>query len=147
MILSPQGEVAAILAGRDAAGAFAVPFDAFSGTINSVLRDGKAVRPLLGLRYVDLSRLVGVDARGGRGALVSASADGVRPAVLRGSPAGLAGIVAGDVILAVNGEEITAKTALADVVAEYAPGTRITLTVAGPEGERRVELTLGSSAP
>lgn len=149
MILSPDGEVAALLVGRDAAGAYAAPFDVFSAVIGSVLRDGQASRPLLGIRYVDLSRLVGVSGgaavQGGRGALVSASSDGRLPAVLRGSPAGLAGIGPGDVILAVNGEEISAKTALADLIAEYAPGSQVTLTVADEAGERRIDVTLGTA--
>lgn len=144
MVLSRDGEISAILAGSDAGGAYAVPFESFSGVIGGVLRERKATRPLLGIRYVDLSRVIGVDDHGVRGALVSASPDGKLPAVSRGSPAGLAGLVAGDIIAAVNGEEVSAKTALADLLVQYAPGSQIILTVINTTGERKVSITLGT---
>lgn len=149
MIIAPSGEIAALYAGRDADGPYAVPFESFSGIVGGVLRDGVAVRPLLGVRYVDLSLLIGAGdaARTGRGALLSASYDGRLGAVLRGSPAGLAGLAAGDVVMAVNGEEVTAKKALADLISEYAPGSQITLTVSGKDGERKVEVKLGTVTP
>jgi serine protease Do len=145
MVLTRDGEVAAIIVAVEGGAAAAIPFESFSGIISGVLRDGKASRPLLGVNYIDRSRLMGVESGDGRGALLVASADGRVPAIVRGSPAALAGLKAGEVIMAVNGEQLTAKTALADLVAQYAPGSTLSFTVAGTEGERRVDIVLGTA--
>lgn len=50
--------------------------------------------------------------------------------VVPGGPADEAGLQAGDVIVAVEGDELTADSELADVIAAYAPGDEITLEIA-----------------
>lgn len=147
MVLNKKGGVSGILAGRDASGAYAVPFEDFSGIIGGVLREKKPGRPYLGVRYVDLSRLLAPDAAhaAGRGAMLVESADGSRPAVIRKSPAELAGLVAGDVIVAVGGEQVSVKSALPELLAQYQPGSAVTLAVQGPKGERIVEATLAAT--
>jgi S1-C subfamily serine protease len=61
------------------------------------------------------------------------------------SPASAAGLEKGDVITAIDGEPVESRQALADAIAEYKPGDRITLTVYQPDGEeeREIEITLG----
>ena len=149
MVLSGKGEVVGVIAEEGAFGLVVVPVEAFSGVIGPVLRDKEPVRPVLGLNYVDLSQMVSSDAAGpARGALVAASADGKRAAVLKKGPAEAAGIKAGDLVVAVDGEQVTAKNPLADAIAEYAAGDVVTLTMQNgrTKKETAVDVTLGASA-
>jgi serine protease Do len=60
-----------------------------------------------------------------------------------GSPAAKAGIVAGDVITAVDGTEIKDSRALARRIASMAPGTAVKLAIMHNGSEKTVSLTLG----
>jgi hypothetical protein len=130
MVVGASGEAVAVFVGDDVSGSTAIPFGTFSTQIGSILHDRKAHRPYLGVRSIDLSRTLGIAAFGARprGALLAASADGT-PAVQRRSPADDAGLKEGDLILAVNDQELGAETALADVLADYEPGNVVTLMV------------------
>jgi S1-C subfamily serine protease len=62
------------------------------------------------------------------------------------SPAETAGLRAGDLITAVDGEVMKSPQELADIIAEHKPGGQVTLTILGNGGEdeaRDVEVTLG----
>jgi len=60
------------------------------------------------------------------------------------SPADLAGLQAGDVIVAVDGQELGSENNLADVIATYEPGDTVTLKVKQPgEDTRDVTVELG----
>lgn len=146
MVLNREGEVVGILDGKSGDDAVAVPLEAVSRMIGGVLRDKRVARPYLGLRYVDLSRLAsGSSSLPRRGALTSATFDGKTAAVDRRGPADVAGIAAGDIITAVGGQEVSAKSPLADLLAEYAPGTSVTLTYVRGGGERTVDVLLGTA--
>ncbi|MGH2776534.1 MAG: S1C family serine protease [Actinomycetota bacterium] len=57
-------------------------------------------------------------------------------------PADEADLVAGEVIVAIEGDEIASPEDLTDVLADYGPGDEVTLTLVGPDGEREVDLEL-----
>lgn len=65
--------------------------------------------------------------------------------VAEDSPAAAAGLRAGDVIAAIDGEPLGSAQALTDAIAEREPGDRVTLSVfrAGAAGEREIEVKLG----
>jgi S1-C subfamily serine protease len=131
LLVDASGEAIAVFAGDDASGSTAIPFAAFTEQIGAVLRDGKAHRPYLGVRYVDDTRMRGIADFGSRSgfggiARLTASPDG-SPAVQRRSPADDAGFRATDRITAVNGEQLGVQTSLADLVAQYAPGDIVTI--------------------
>lgn len=64
-------------------------------------------------------------------------------------PADRAGIAAGDLIVAVDGEQITEDTSLAELIGNYAPGDEATLTVVrmsqGQMNEEDVIVVLGAN--
>ncbi|MCS7283224.1 MAG: PDZ domain-containing protein [Anaerolineae bacterium] len=82
-------------------------------------------RPYLGIRYIARAR----------GAEVQE--------VIPGSPAEEAGLQVGDLITAVNGERVTAARPLAEILASYRPGDRVTLTVEREGKELKIPVTLG----
>jgi len=55
----------------------------------------------------------------------------------------MAGLQAGDVIVAINGEQITVDTDLSMLIIPHDPGDTITLRVLRDNAEREVEVTLG----
>lgn len=64
--------------------------------------------------------------------------------VMADSPAEEAGLRAGDVIVAVGGQQVDEDHDLRDLIAEYAPGDRVTLEVERPgEGTQRAKVRLG----
>ena len=146
MILSRKGEIVGLFAGNDSAGSYLVPREAFSRVIGGVLKEGVAVRPYLGIRYFDLTRVMGSGAVG-RGALLVPSLDGKFLAVARKSPAEAAGLRAGDIVLTVNGQEVSAKVALSDLLTDYDAGDNVLLMVERDGTNFRMETTLGTATP
>ena len=69
--------------------------------------------------------------------------------VMEGTGAANAGLVRGDIITAINGEEVTSMAELKEELAYYAAGTTVELTImqGSPTGyqAKTVQLTLGKS--
>lgn len=122
---------------------FALPANVVKQVVESVRQYGEIVRPFIGIRYTMVTpRLVmtnklSVD----YGALVGGAQNPSEAAVLPGSPAEKAGIVAGDIILAIDGEELRNKD-LSTILRTKAVGQQITLKVLHEGGEKEVKLTL-----
>jgi membrane-associated protease RseP (regulator of RpoE activity) len=74
----------------------------------------------------------------GEGALVSA--------VLDGSPAEAAGVQAGDIILAVDGQKLVRTELLRRLVQAHAPGDVISLLVLRNGNEQTMDVTLGQAS-
>jgi S1-C subfamily serine protease len=130
MVLSGKGEIIGLVQGDGRFGSVVVPVEAFSDVIGAVLRGQSPQRPYLGLNYVDLSLIAGREGEEpARGALVSASADGKTAAVIKGSPAAAAGIRAGDLVVAIDGEQVSGKNPLADALMQYQPGDKPTFSI------------------
>ncbi len=158
-LLDAQGRVIGINAqirtetGEGAGVGFAVPVDAVRRSLELLREDGEAEYGFLGVStqelYPQLAEELGLDVD--VGALVSE--------VVEDSPAEDAGLTAGDrriefqgqtdiaadgdVIVAVNGEQLTRSADLADLVSLLEPGERVELGILR-DGERRtVEVELG----
>lgn len=154
MVMGGDGHVIGVFVGEGAIGAYAIPFTSFERQIGDILRERRSVRPYLGVHYLDLSRLIGVrdTSERLRGALLVSDDAGEKDAILKDSPAEISGLNEGDLIIAVNDEEITANKAFSDLIAEYTPGTVVTLTLRpsftermdGPEEEVQIDVELGA---
>jgi serine protease DegQ len=67
--------------------------------------------------------------------------------VLQGGPADKAGIKPGDVLLDVNGEEITDTTRLLNVIAQIKPGTDAKVLLMRKNKEMQLVVTIGKRPP
>jgi S1-C subfamily serine protease len=130
MILDDEGAIVGIASGADVFGIDVVPIEGFSDVIGTVLREKNPSRPLLGVHYLDLSSVATTsNGQRGRGAMVAGSDDGKIPAVLRTSPAEQAGLRAGDIITAIDGDQVSTNNPLGDAIAQYSPGDTVSLSV------------------
>jgi S1-C subfamily serine protease len=63
------------------------------------------------------------------------------------SPAQQAGIQTGDIIVAVNGQQITSNADLATFLLSQSPGTKVTVTVQRGNSQQKITVTLGEYPP
>jgi len=132
-VLNSAGESVGIFVGDSVVGTYAIPLDAFFRQVGDVLREGIVVRPYIGINFVDLSEYP----------TASGLNRGVKlRSVVKGGPAVLAGLREGDVIKAVNGEQVTTNKTLSEILVGYRPGEVISLTILRAETELEVEVTL-----
>lgn len=148
MVLSDSAQAVGLVSAHGRFGTLVTPIDAWDDVIDSVLKGRGPVRPYLGVNYLDLAESGAVDADGRpeRGAQLAASADGKTPAVAKGSPADKAGLRAGDVILTVNGESVSARRPLSSIIAAYIPDMNITVSYRRAGFDRKVDISLAAAA-
>jgi S1-C subfamily serine protease len=158
-LLDARGRVIGINAqirtetGEGAGVGFAIPVDAVRRSLESLREDGEAEYGYLGVStqdlYPQLAERLGLDVEAG--ALVHE--------VVEDSPADEAGLSAGDrriefqgqsdiavdgdVIVAVNGQELTRTADLADLVSLLEPGEQVELEVLRDGDRRTIEVELG----
>lgn len=105
------------------------------------------IRGYLGVHYLNLTEIVGLsdEVTGGnqKGALLFGEAANKVPAVIKGSPAEKAGLLAGDIILKVNNEEVDVKNSLTRLINDYTPGQELTLTVSREGKTSDLKIILG----
>lgn len=123
---------------------FAIPANDIATVVLSYQEFGRIVRPFVGVRYITVTPAVkqrfGTEAD--TGVLVVGDSEAGTPGIVEGSPAEKAGLLEGDVILAVDDKELTATYSLANAIAGYLVGESVTLKVMR-EGEMiSIELEL-----
>ncbi|HEY6815154.1 MAG TPA: trypsin-like peptidase domain-containing protein, partial [Croceibacterium sp.] len=116
---------------------FAIPAETASPIVDKLISGEEILRGYLGVRIEpmteDLAEALGVAAN--RGEFIQS----VQP----GEPAEQAGILAGDVVLKVDGKEVSRDQTLSFIVANIQPGSRIDLELIR-DGERRtIPVTVG----
>ncbi len=128
----------AILGGRGFIGyGFAIPIDLAKKVASDILEYGEVRRPQLG---VQIGTVTAVDAEV-YGLPEIRGAEIVQ--VVEDSPAARAGLRIGDVVLAIDGEEIADPAALTTTLARHQPGDEVVLTVFRDGRESRIEVELG----
>ncbi len=123
---------------------FAIPIDVATPIMQQALAGEPLSRPWIGVFYLPVDPTVAAaeDLPVEYGALIESSLGGGDP-IFDDSPAERAGLQAGDLIVAVNGEQITRDTDLATLILPFSPGDTITLRVLRESTTREVEVTLG----
>jgi S1-C subfamily serine protease len=136
-IYSPSGASAGI--------GFSIPVDEVNRIVPRLIRDGRFVRPALGVAYApqQLNRVLGLP----RGVAIvrvvpgsPAAQAGLRPFVR-----GERGIVAGDVLTAVNGQAVESHDDVLTLLERQQPGDRAELTLWRAGSTRTVKVTLAAS--
>ena len=116
---------------------FAIPIDIAIGVKDQLVKTGRVQRGRIGVVVQDVGQQLadsfGLDRP--RGAIVAQ--------VDNAGPAAKAGLKAGDVILAVNGQPIERSGQLSAVISQIKPGTRIELELWRDRADRKVEVEVG----
>ena len=111
---------------------FAIPVDQASRVAQELMNGGTATKPVLGVE-------------GSTGGTGQSAAGATIAAVTPDSPAAQAGLVAGDVVTAVNGTKVDDFADLIARIGAQTPGSQITLTVGQGSAAHPVTVTLGST--
>lgn len=146
-LVNINGEVIGIntaIAGGDAQNiGFSIPINDVKGLISSVEKNGKLLRPYLGVRYVsltdDYAYLFNLSIK--RGAYVAPSEDG-GPSIVSGSPAQKAGLQEKDVITKINNDTIDENNSLVSILGKYQVGDKVALTVVRGNETKTIDVTL-----
>ncbi len=121
---------------------FAIPINDAKTLVGSVLKQGKIVRPYLGVRYLTLDKQtaqqLGLSVT--QGAYV-AGGTGQNP-IVPDSPADKAGLKVGDVITKVNSDDVNEANSLASRLSKHNPGDKVILTIVRGGKTQTVDVTL-----
>ncbi len=146
-LVNLKGQVVGIntaIAGNAENIGFAIPINLVSKAIQSIKDTGKISRPMIGIRYVPITKEMAkinelpVD----YGVLVLRGTNPGELAVIPGSPADKAGIEENDLVTEINGKRLDEQHSLLSRLAEFSVGETITLTIYHDGTEKKVELTL-----
>jgi serine protease DegQ len=119
---------------------FAVPVSTAKSVLESIITTGTVTRGWIGVEPQDVTPAIaesfGLEQKGT-----------IVAGVLQGGPADKAGIKPGDVLLDVNGQEITDTTRLLNVIAQIKPGTDAKIHLKRKNKELEVNVTIGKRPP
>jgi serine protease Do len=120
---------------------FAIPAETAAPIVKKLIAGEEIQRGYLGIRLQDVTNefadALGIDRN--HGAFVQQ--------VVPGEPADRAGLKAGDVVLEVNGKEVTPQESLSYIVANLEPGSRVNLKVMRDGNTTTVPITIGRRPP
>ncbi|MEU8970205.1 trypsin-like peptidase domain-containing protein [Streptomyces monashensis] len=116
---------------------FAIPVNQAKRVAEELINHGRATHPVLGVT-LDM-------AYGGDGARIDGKSASGGPAVTSGGPGDRAGLKAGDVVGAVDGQPVHSARELIVKVRAHRPGDRLRLTVRRDGTDREVPLVLGAA--
>jgi S1-C subfamily serine protease len=124
---------------------FAIPIDVAKPIMQQAL-DGvqPLVRPWIGVSYIPIDPALAAeqDLPVEYGALIGTST-GDGQAIFPGGPAEAAGLQAGDIIVAIDDEQIGPDTDLSMLILPHSPGDTVSLRVLRDDSVQEVEVTLG----
>lgn len=124
---------------------FATPINLVKTALTSLQKNGNIVRPMLGVRYMNITKEFAAsnDLAADHGALIYASGDAL--AVVPGSPADKAGLTKGDIITRINNQEIKEGQSLVSVLSGFAVGEKVEIRYIRDGQEKSVSVTLAES--
>jgi serine protease Do len=123
---------------------FAIPSNDAAKALESYEKNGKIIRPFLGIRYVMVNKALAERQSLGRdyGALLISGDLPTEFAVVPGSPAEDAGLKENDIILEVDGEKLSGETTIARILRNKNVDDTISLKVFSEGQEKTVRVTL-----
>jgi S1-C subfamily serine protease len=110
---------------------FAIPVNLARPIMEQAIDGEQLSRPWMGIFYTALSPVLQEERRLkiGYGAIVEPPAGSDMPAVLPDSPASRAGLLEGDIITSVDGQQVDGEHSLDELLTAYYPGERVELDV------------------
>ena len=127
---------------------FAIPSSEAAKALASFQKNGKIVRPFLGVRYISITDAIAKQQNlpESYGALIVRGDTNMDFAVQPGSPADKAGLMENDIILSVNGQKLNDKdNTLPDILKNYNPGDTVSLEVYHQGKTKTVQVTLAQT--
>lgn len=113
----------------------------FISAINSLFKNNKIKRPNLGINYIDLSDLVSGKNTLKNGAIIYKKSNGV--SVAKNSPADLAGLKEGDIIISIDNKVINSENNLTDIIQSYLAEDEIDIVYLRDGEEKETKIKLG----
>ncbi|CAB3766414.1 2-alkenal reductase [Burkholderia sp. MSh2] len=120
---------------------FAIPVSTARTVLESIITTGSVTRGWIGVEPQDVTPEI-AESFG-----LSQKSGAIVAGVLQGGPADKAGIKPGDILVTVNGEEITDTTKLLNTVAQIKPGTPTKVHVVRKGREFDVNVVIGKRPP
>jgi serine protease Do len=120
---------------------FAIPAETAAPIVQKLIKGEEILRGYLGVRIQpvagDLSDALGIPDNHGE----------FVQSVEAGGPAEKAGLMVGDVVLSVNGKDVTVDQSLSYIIANLAPGTRVPIVVLRDGKKMTLTATVGRRPP
>jgi serine protease Do len=115
---------------------FAIPSNTVKQITQQLIANGKVVYPFMGVSTVSVTADVAAQAQ------LSVDHGEYVVQVVAGGPAATAGIKEGDVILAIDGQQIDAQNALSEVLFTHQPGDVVNVDIQRGDQQLTIQLTL-----
>ncbi len=149
-LVNLAGQVVGINVAIDATGSsigFAIPINDVKPALESIKKNGRIVRATLGVRHILLNKSKAQELKiaVNHGALLVGDESKGEFAVIPGSPADKAGLKIKDVILSVDGKDISSVYTLQDAIKVKQPGEEVKLRVWRSGETIEVKVKLGEA--
>ena len=116
---------------------FAIPVSTARNVLESIIRHGQVVRGWIGIESQDITPEL-ADSFG-----LARKSGAIIAGVVRNSPADRAGVRPGDILLAVEGKEVTSTGDMLNLIAGLTPGAKAKLKLMRQNRESTVDVTVG----
>lgn len=123
---------------------FVIPSNVVRDALNRLINSSLEKRPVLGAYYLSITKALALG-RGlsrDRGALVYSRSGSTGLALIADSPAMKAGLLAGDIIISVNGTEVNLDNPLSELIARYNTGDTLEFIILRNGEEKTVSVKL-----
>lgn len=116
---------------------FAIPVTTARTVLDAIIRDGAVVRGWIGIETQDITPEL-ADSFG-----LERSSGTIIAGVVRNGPADRAGLLPGDIVLAVGGKDAGSTNDTLNLIAQLPPGGKATMTVMRKNRQATVDVTVG----
>ncbi len=116
---------------------FATPVSTAQMVLDSIIKTGSVTRGWIGVEPQDITPEIAQSFR------LKQTSGAIVAGVLQGAPADAAGIRPGDIIVGVNGNDVSETVKLLNVIAQIPPGTAATLHIVRKNKPMDVTVTIG----
>ena len=116
---------------------FAIPVSTAKTVLDSIVKHGSVVRGWIGIESQDITPEL-ADSFG-----LAKRSGAIIAGVVRDGPADRAGILPGDILVAVAGEKVLDTSGMLNLIAQLAPGAKTPMTILRKRREATVDITIG----